>query len=231
MHLSKRLMALTNFVTPGNRLADIGTDHGYVPIYLAKNNIIPSAIAMDINQGPLAKAREHIIENHLEQKITTRLSDGLNAYNLGEADTILIAGMGGALMSRILENNMHKLEGVSELILQPQSEIAQFRHFLHDAGFKIIHEQMLIDDGKYYVIIKAVHGQEYYDKEVDYIYGKRLLESKDETLYQFLQKELAANESIYARLDLIDSENARERKVSLETKINYGKEACGFYEL
>lgn len=231
MHLSKRLLALTSFVTPGSRLADIGTDHGYVPIYLVENGIIPSAIAMDINEGPLKKAQEHIIEHQLEGKITTRLSDGLDKLKSHEADTVLIAGMGGALMARIIENNMHTLETVSELILQPQSEIAQFRHFLHDSGFKIVQEHMLIDDGKFYVIIKVHHGQEHYDREVDYIYGRLLLEARDDVLYQLIKKELAANESIYARVSAVDTDSARERKVLLEEKINYGREACTFYEL
>ena len=102
MILSDRLSAAASMITPGNRLADIGTDHGFVPIDLVRRRIIPSAIAMDVNRGPLERAREHIEEAGLEGLIQTRLSDGLQALEEGEADSVLIAGMGGALTVRIL---------------------------------------------------------------------------------------------------------------------------------
>ncbi|MCI6018204.1 MAG: class I SAM-dependent methyltransferase [Clostridiales bacterium] len=231
IRLSDRLLALAEFVTPGHRLADIGTDHGYVPIYLTKSNTIPLAIAMDINEGPLKKAEEHIISHQLESRIKTRLSDGLEKLLPGEADTVLIAGMGGALMSRIIENGREVLKTVPELILQPQSEIARFRHFLHDNHYKIVRERMLIDDGKYYVMMKAVHGDEHYDREVFYIYSKLLLTAKDETLHRLIKKELSTNEEIYTRLSSVDTPNAKEKRKLLEEKINYGKEALKYYEL
>lgn len=231
IRLSDRLLALAEFVTPGHRLADIGTDHGYVPIYLTKSNTIPLAIAMDINEGPLKKAEEHIISHQLESRIKTRLSDGLEKLLPGEADTVLIAGMGGALMSRIIENGREVLKTVPELILQPQSEIARFRHFLHDNHYKIVRERMLIDDGKYYVMMKAVHGDEHYDREVFYIYSKLLLTAKDETLHRLIKKELSTNEEIYTRLSAVDTPNAKEKRKLLEEKINYGKEALKYYEL
>lgn len=91
-------------VSPGCRLADVGTDHAYIPIYLMQNGVIPQAVAMDINQGPLLRATENIRRYGLTGRIETRLSDGLEKLQAGEADTILIAGMGGLLMVRILEN-------------------------------------------------------------------------------------------------------------------------------
>ena len=118
MHLSKRLLALTSFVTPGSRLADIGTDHGYVPIYLVENGIIPSAIAMDINEGPLKKAQEHIIEHQLEGKITTRLSDGLDKLKSHEADTVLIAIKGAFAIVLCKKVILQKLECTKECSAQ-----------------------------------------------------------------------------------------------------------------
>ena len=103
MELSKRLRMNASFVTPGNRLADVGTDHGYIPIALVQTGKVSRAIAMDINKGPLERAALHIREQHLEDRITTRLSDGMTALKEGEADTVLIAGMGGALTVHILE--------------------------------------------------------------------------------------------------------------------------------
>ena len=103
MELSRRLRMNASFVTPGNRLADVGTDHGYIPIALRLEGVIPSALAMDINPGPLERAKEHIRQFDLETDIHTRLSDGVQALCPGEADSVLIAGMGGALTIKILE--------------------------------------------------------------------------------------------------------------------------------
>lgn len=103
IQLSKRMSALASLVTEGSRLADIGTDHGYIPIALVQKGRIPSALAMDVGKGPLSRAREHIHSQGLDTYIETRLSDGLTELHEGEADTVLIAGMGGMLMKRILE--------------------------------------------------------------------------------------------------------------------------------
>ncbi|MDE7059206.1 MAG: class I SAM-dependent methyltransferase, partial [Lachnospiraceae bacterium] len=102
MQLSKRMQRLASLVTEENRLADIGTDHGYIPIYLIQQKKIQSALAMDINSGPLSRAKEHIEASGLTTYIETRLSDGLCKLEADEADTVLIAGMGGMLMVSIL---------------------------------------------------------------------------------------------------------------------------------
>ena len=100
--LSKRMKAVSSMVTPGGMLADIGTDHGYVPISLVQRKKVKRAIAMDVNIGPLQRANEHIREFKLEEYIETRLSDGVEKLEVGEVDSILIAGMGGELVIRIL---------------------------------------------------------------------------------------------------------------------------------
>ena len=130
MKLSHRLETIASFVRRGSIIADIGTDHGYIPIYLCQTGIIPSAIAMDIGKGPLQQATAHIKQQGVSNRIKTRLSDGLTALQPGEADTILIAGMGGGLVMKILSQGTHALTGSEELILQPQSEIAQVRAYL-----------------------------------------------------------------------------------------------------
>ncbi|MCD8218152.1 MAG: class I SAM-dependent methyltransferase [Clostridiales bacterium] len=155
--LSARMSALADMVTPGNRLADVGCDHGYIPIYLCQTDRIPSAIAMDINEGPLERAREHIEECGLSDRIQTRLSDGLEKLGGDEADTVLIAGMGGCLMCRILictENNRIPAS-VTELILQPQSDIASVRRCIREIGFCIVDEDMVEEDGKFYPMMRA----------------------------------------------------------------------------
>lgn len=155
VRLSKRLTALAEMVTGGNRLADIGTDHGYIPIYLCMEGKIPSAIAMDINEGPLQRAGEHILEYGLSDRIETRLSDGLEKLLPKEAETILIAGMGGGLVKKILSEGGHALDGVKELILQPQSEVSQVRSYVRETGFCIVDEDMVEEDGKFYPMMKV----------------------------------------------------------------------------
>ena len=103
MQISKRLRTVASFVTEGNSIADIGTDHAYVPIFLAKEGKITKALAMDIKKGPLERAKTHIQKQGLSDMIEVRLSDGLSAFQKGEAETIIISGMGGALIQKILE--------------------------------------------------------------------------------------------------------------------------------
>ena len=155
MELSKRLQTVANAVTPGSRVADVGTDHGYVPIYLVERGLCPGAIAMDVNEGPLARAEEHIRAEGLSDRIQTRKSDGLAALAPEETDAVVIAGMGGALMCRILQDASAFLEAGRELILQPQSEWFKVRRLLSASGYRIIQEWFLEEEGKYYVVIKA----------------------------------------------------------------------------
>ena len=103
MQLSKRLLEVSGLVSYGSRLADVGTDHGYIPIWLTEQGAIRSAVAMDINRGPLLRAQENIRRHRLEEKIKTRLSDGVAELRPGEADSVVIAGMGGSLMVKILK--------------------------------------------------------------------------------------------------------------------------------
>ena len=136
MELSIRLKTVAEAVTPGNRVADIGTDHGYVPIYLVKNNLSPGGIAMDVNKGPLEKAKEHIRAEKLSGKIATRLGNGLAPLEPGETDTVVIAGMGGDLICKILKAKPEFLIEGKELILQPQSEWFKVRQILKEYRYQ-----------------------------------------------------------------------------------------------
>jgi len=148
MQLSLRLKTVADSVTGGSRVADVGCDHAYIAIHLAENNIAPRVIAMDVNKGPLSKARDNIELRGLKDRIETRLSDGLARLTPGEADTVVIAGMGGALMARILTDGETDLNEVKELILQPQSEIFLVRRYLHENGYRIESEKMEKEDEK-----------------------------------------------------------------------------------
>lgn len=158
--LSERLRAVAAMVTAGNRVCDVGCDHGFVSIFLAQQGISPGVLAMDVRSGPLGAAREHIAERGLEHIIETRLSDGLHNYNVGEADTLICAGMGGRLMMRILSDDRDKTNSFRELILQPQSEVEQFRAWLRSRGYRITDENMIEEDGKFYPMMRAETGAE-----------------------------------------------------------------------
>ena len=139
----------------GLRVADVGCDHGYISIYLVQSGIAASAIAMDVRKGPLSGAKANIEGYGLENAITTRLSDGLKELSKGEADSLVIAGMGGKLMMRILEDGDPESLGIRLSVLQPQSELSDFRQYLREKGYRILEEKIVFEDGKYYFPMKV----------------------------------------------------------------------------
>lgn len=156
--LSKRLQMLAEMVTRGNIVADMGCDHAFLSIYLVQKAVSPHVLAMDVRKGPLAAAREHIESAGLNTYIETRLSDGMEKLEIGEAETLVCAGMGGRLMERILRAHMDKTQSMRELILQPQSELKEFRRFLRREGFRILAEDAVYEEGKYYFAMKASYA-------------------------------------------------------------------------
>ena len=230
MELSKRLEAVASLVSRGNRLADVGTDHGYIPIALVEREWIPSAIAMDINRGPLECASLHIKEHGLEDRITTRLSNGVKMLGAREADTVVIAGMGGPLLQTILSDGEEVLQTVKELVLQPQSEIGGVRHFLEDNGYEILEEKMIEEDGKFYPMMRVCHGRMHYTSEAEYRYGHFLLQEENEVLYRFLMKEKTTLTGIYEHLQGSDGVRAQAGMQEVAEKLQVLEEACGYYE-
>lgn len=176
--LSDRLHAAADFVTSKSRVADIGTDHGYLPIYLVESGRCPGALAMDIKEGPIARAREHIAENQLESYIEARLSDGLKNLRHGEADSIVIAGMGGLTMIRILEAGAELAADAKELVLGPQSDFAKVRQFLREQKMYIDKENLVYEDGKYYPMLHVVWKEPKEDVQAGYIKIQAFLQDK-----------------------------------------------------
>ena len=201
MQLSLRLSAIAEMVTEGNRLVDVGCDHGYLPVYLILEKKIPRAIAADVGKGPLSRAREHIHQYGLDNYIETRLSDGLKKIGREEGDTLVIAGMGGPLMEKILSEGEETRKGFRELILQPQSDIPHVRKFLFENGYQIVNEEMVLEEGKFYPIMKAVPGnpdREWTKEELEF--GRFLLEKRHRVLKQYLEREYRIRNGILERL-------------------------------
>ncbi len=220
--LSERLRTVAGMVTVGNAVCDVGCDHGFVPIYLVQQGISPKVIAMDLREGPLRAAREHVAAYGLEGQIVTRLSDGLHNYEKNEADTLICAGMGGGLMMRILAENREKTDSFRELILQPQSEVEKFRRFLRESGYRILDEEMLREDGKFYQAIRAASagngecGKEArIDEELCKLqdrYGPVLLQKKTPVFLAFLEREAALYEEILENLRKQEGMDERRRE-------------------
>ena len=193
--ISERLRTAAGLIGEGERLADVGTDHGYVPIYLVERKHIPSAIAMDIRTGPLERAREHIRMYGMEDYIQTRLSDG-------------IAGMGGGLVKHILESGRVICEQAHGLVLQPQSELPKVRRFLMENGYVTEREEMVMEDGKYYPMMRVhfdasavSHADSFTEEqELEFRYGKQLLTEKHPVLLAYLRWEAQIQQDILTQL-------------------------------
>ncbi len=187
--LPERLKAAYSLVPECEVFLDIGTDHGFLPIELVRGGIAKRAIAADIGKGPLSRAEEHIRSAGLEDRITTRLSDGLKAFRPGEADTAGILGMGGATIRKILSEGDPKGKGIKTLVLGPQSEVPNLRSFLLSEGFRIREERLVFEDGKYYFLMrvdtKPEEREEPYSEE-ELLIGRRILSKPDETLRSYL---------------------------------------------
>lgn len=231
MELSKRLQAVAELVTPDLKVADIGTDHAYIPIWLVEQKKNPSAIAMDINQGPLEKAKENIALHGLSSCIKTRQSDGMKQLEAKEAESVVIAGMGGGLVIKILEDVRERNFGIKEWILQPQSEIRRVREYLNESGYQIVKEDMVLDEGKFYPMMKVVKGGREAYREEELCYGKLLLQSKNPILKTFLEKELELKIGIYEKLKKTSGQSAQKRVSELESDISVIQEALHIYAL
>ena len=231
MELSDRLVNIIELVTPGYVVADVGCDHAYVAISLIEQEIAPRVIAMDVGEGPLQQAKEHIAEAGLSDYIETRLSDGVQMLKAGEADCLILAGMGGRLMQKIMTEGAAVLSEMKEFILQPQSEIAEFRHFLQDNGYHIVSESMVYEDEKYYPMMKAKHGEMSYENEVDFRYGRILLHEENPILYQYLMWERKLYVNLMEGLEHAEeTERIAERKQELQAELNLVNEALRYYK-
>ena len=133
MEISQRLQAVAQFVT-GPVVADIGTDHGYIPIYLVQTGKAKKVIAADVRPGPLARAREHIAQYGLNASIETRLGSGLSVLSPGEVQTVVVSGLGGMLLCSLLEEGAAVVASVKQLVLQPQLDVPAVRDAVHRCG-------------------------------------------------------------------------------------------------
>ena len=168
MKLSARLEKIVDLVGKDVRLADIGTDHGYIPIELLKSEKINYAILSDINKGPLENARKEIERQGLVNKTDLRLGSGLEVLDTNEVDQVIIAGMGGILISDLIEKKLDLCKKLDKMILQPMQAQEDLREYLNMRGFYIIEEHLVKEDFRIYEIMEVVYRGKV--EEIDPIY-------------------------------------------------------------
>ncbi|KZK05134.1 putative tRNA-m1A22 methylase [Lactococcus cremoris] len=211
--LSKRLKAVADYVDKGARLADIGSDHAYLPTYLVQKNEVEFAVAGEVVKGPFEIAKNHVAQANLKENIQVRLANGLAAIeNVDKIDTIVIAGMGGILISEILEAGKGKLSSVKRLILQANNHEDTLRQWLTEHQFVIKAEQILLEAGKFYEIIVAepTTNENPVLSTNDLLFGPFLSKEKSVIFQQKWQKELNTLNKIIDRLPDEQTEKREE---------------------
>ena len=211
--ISKRLELVASFVPQGAILLDVGSDHAYLPIELVERGKIESAIAGEVVEGPYQSAVKNVEAHGLKEKIQVRLANGLAAFE--EADqvsVITIAGMGGRLIARILEEGLDKLANVERLILQPNNREDDLRIWLQENGFQIVAESILEEAGKFYEILVVEVGQMKLSAS-DVRFGPFLSKEVSPVFVQKWQKEA---EKLEFALGQIPEKNLEERQVLVD---------------
>lgn len=223
--LSDRLSCVGAYVPDQARLADIGSDHAYLPVALMLQKQIAYAVAGEVVEGPYQSARRQVRKNRLEEHITVRLANGLAAITPEDRiDTVVIAGMGGPLIRSILEEgqtNQH-LAGVNRLILQPNVGEMPLRIWLQDNGYQIIEETILSENDKQYEIIVAEAGQSHYSAK-QLFFGPLLMQEKNAVFQKKWQYELQQKYRVIESLQ--KAKDAQDQKIAaLKEQIDWIEE-------
>jgi tRNA (adenine22-N1)-methyltransferase len=213
-----RLKCIKSMVDKCSTAADIGTDHGYVAEMLLKEGICEKVIATDLNEGPLNRAKEHLSSVKLSDKCDFRLGSGLTVLNEGEADAIIIAGMGGDLISEIIETSKDTAMKAKQLILQPMTAVDNLRRYLSEHGFEIIDENIVREYNHFYFIIKAKKGLAKKEDEIYYEISRILLNKKEPLMLDYINKVLNTNKKIISSLEKTDNTEYNIKIESLKKK-------------
>jgi tRNA (adenine22-N1)-methyltransferase len=230
--LSERLKIVADFIPNGYKLADIGSDHAYLPCFVVKKGIVPFAIAGEVVEGPYQSALRQVFEEELTERISVRKGNGLEVIEVGEVDCITIAGMGGSLISTILETGKEKLSTVKRLILQPNISAMSIRQWLIENGWELVDEKIVEEDDKIYEVLVAEQGNPLnsYKKDLQksLLMGPFLLEVQNEVFKKKWQEEKRNWKRILAQLAQANqSEEVRLKMNDLNNKIKMVEEVVG----
>lgn len=229
MKLSKRLHAVATNIPKGSTFADIGSDHAYLPCFTCIEGITSYAIAGEVNEGPYQSAVAQVLKSNLADKVSVRKGNGLEILKVGEVDCITIAGMGGQLITQILDEGKDKLEGVNMLILQPNVGAIHIREWFLNNDWQLIKEEIIEEDKKIYEILVAQRG----NPDVPYstnrfsslLLGPYLKEEKSESFIKKWNAELQQWRNVLQQLEqAAASEEVEERKIKIKEKIKLVEE-------
>ena len=220
MELSKRLKFIADHIDKCDSLIDVGTDHGYIPIYAVKNNLCNKAIASDINKGPVEKAKLNASLDGVSSQVKVRLGGGLETVKKGEVEAVIIAGMGGNLIINILEKDKEKLPLYKFMILQPAQNPEVLREYLYTKGYEIICEDLCQDEGIFYELFKVRKNKEMKISidPIFYEFSSVLLKERHPLIYSYLE----CKEEKYKKiLELIkeESESSKIRRAEIIEKL------------
>ncbi|AEF16866.1 protein of unknown function DUF633 [Thermoanaerobacterium xylanolyticum LX-11] len=197
MKLSQRLNSIVKMIKLHSKVADIGTDHGYIPVYLYLNGISDYIIASDVKSTSLNKAIDVIKKYNLSENIIVRLGDGLSILMPNEVDTVVIAGMGGILTSDILEKGKSIASTVERFILQPMTASDHLRRYIYENGYLIVDEDLVFEKGKFFEIIAVEHGKGRIHDEIFYEIGEKLFQKSHPLLKDYISYKIGKLKKIF----------------------------------
>ncbi|WMJ22600.1 class I SAM-dependent methyltransferase [Paludicola sp. MB14-C6] len=187
--LDKRLLAIANLIRKGSYVCDVGTDHAYLPCYLVKEGITKQCVACDINEMPLQSAKEHIQSYGFEAQIETILSDGLKNVPSAKAQDIVIAGMGGELIAKILQGVSYTKEKDKRFLLQPMTFVPYLRKYLCENGYEILSEMPVIDKNKTYTILCVAYTGVVKEPSALFLLVGKIPENQSEEAKIYIQRQ------------------------------------------
>lgn len=219
MELSIRLEKIASLVEKCDVVADIGTDHGYIPIYLLKNKKCNKAIASDVNKGPVERAKLNMSMENLSDRVECRLGNGMKILKPNEAQGVIVAGMGGNLIRDIIEDSMDIFKKLNFAVLQPVQNPEVLRKYIFDKGFEILDEDLCYDENKFYEIMKVRYSEK--PRKLDDIYyeiSELLIKKKHHLLKKYIEFKINKYNIIFTNINE-NSTSFIVKKQEVENKI------------
>jgi tRNA (adenine22-N1)-methyltransferase len=212
---------MANLLPAGKVVADIGTDHAYLPVYLIKNSIVPRVIAVELNPGPLEAAKNTVAKYGLQGKVELRRGDGLKPIMPGEAAAAVIAGMGGATINSILAESLEVAKSLKKIILQPMSDAHLVRSYLQSHGFRLVDEELVLEDNRYYEVLVVQPGDSSEFDDIMLEIGPILFSKRHPLLAGYLEEKICHYKQIIDSLDRSCKVGAQEKKQYFEEKVYF----------